>query len=84
MFYATIRFGSLIYNISNQFWQSIKNKRKKDTTHHATSSKRKKSKPTNKKKTPKPLKRDSNTIEGIEESIDQLQNAEKHGEDSNL
>ena len=61
--------------------RELKVKRKKDTTHRATSSKRKKSKPTNRKKTPKPLKGDSNTIEEIEESVDQLQNAEKHGEE---
>jgi signal peptidase len=59
----------------------MENKRKKDTATRATSSKRKKSKPTKRKKTPKPLKGDSNTIEGIEEAVDQLQNAEKHGEE---
>jgi len=50
----------------------MKNKKKKDTTTRATSSKT--------KETPKPLKKHSNTIEEIEESVDQLQNAEKRGE----
>jgi len=48
----------------------MENKKKKDTTTHATSPKT--------KETPKPLKRDINTIE---ESVDQLQDAKEHGEE---